>query len=67
MLLCLTMFCFSNYTMAQTNGTEVKVTVIDEQGSPISNVNVLGISLGNSWFNNGNSYYCFYKNNFRPI
>ncbi|WP_435414335.1 SusC/RagA family TonB-linked outer membrane protein [Polaribacter aestuariivivens] len=40
MLLCLTMFCFSNYTMAQTNGTEVKVTVIDEQGSPISNVNV---------------------------
>ena len=39
-LLCLTMFCFSNFTMAQTNGTEVTVTVIDEQGSPISNVNV---------------------------
>ncbi len=39
-LLSLTMFCFSNFTMAQTNGTEVTATVVDEQGSPISNVNV---------------------------
>ncbi|MHB0753782.1 SusC/RagA family TonB-linked outer membrane protein [Polaribacter sp. M15] len=39
-LLSLTMFCFSNFTMAQTNGTEVTATVVDEQGTPINNVNV---------------------------
>ena len=39
-LLSLTLFCFSNFTIAQTNGTEVTATVVDEQGSPISNVYV---------------------------
>ena len=39
-LLSLTLFCFSNFTMAQTNGTEVTATVVDEQGSPISGVKV---------------------------
>ena len=39
-LLSLTLFCFSNFTIAQTDGTEVTATVVDEQGSPISNVYV---------------------------
>ena len=37
-LLSLTLFSFSNVTLAQTNGTELKATVVDEQGSPISGV-----------------------------
>lgn len=39
-LLSLTMFSFNNYTMAQTTTTEVAATVVDEQGNPISNVNI---------------------------
>ncbi|WP_438978012.1 SusC/RagA family TonB-linked outer membrane protein [Polaribacter sp.] len=39
-LLSLTLFCFSNFTMAQTNGTEVTATVVDEQGNPISGVKI---------------------------
>ena len=39
-LLCLTMLCFSNFTMAQSNGTEVTATIVDEQGSPIKNVSI---------------------------
>ena len=42
-LCCLTLFCFCNFATAQTNkGSIPKVTVVDEQGNPISNVNVFG-------------------------
>ncbi|WP_298365994.1 SusC/RagA family TonB-linked outer membrane protein [uncultured Lutibacter sp.] len=41
-LVCLALFCFSNFTIAQTKGTEIKATIVDEQGSPISGVNVFG-------------------------
>ncbi|WP_282040937.1 SusC/RagA family TonB-linked outer membrane protein [Winogradskyella flava] len=39
-LLCVMLFCICNVAMAQTNGTEVTATVVDEQGKPISGVEV---------------------------
>lgn len=39
-LLGLTLFCFSNFSMAQTKGTEVVATVVDEQGNPLSGVKI---------------------------
>lgn len=39
-LVSLTLFCFCNITMAQTNNDEVTATVVDEQGNPISDVDV---------------------------
>ncbi|MDN3663939.1 SusC/RagA family TonB-linked outer membrane protein [Algibacter miyuki] len=41
-LACLMLSCFCNVAIAQTEGTEVKATVIDEQGNPINKVNVFG-------------------------
>ncbi|MBC3758649.1 SusC/RagA family TonB-linked outer membrane protein [Hyunsoonleella sp. SJ7] len=41
-LVSLMLFCFCNVTMAQTDGTEVEATVVDEQGNPISGVKVFG-------------------------
>ncbi|SNR71279.1 TonB-linked outer membrane protein, SusC/RagA family [Lutibacter agarilyticus] len=41
-LVCFALFCFCNQTIAQTKGTEVNATVIDEQGNPIMGVNVFG-------------------------
>ncbi len=39
-LVSLTLFCFCNVTMAQTDSVEVTATVVDEQGNPISGVNI---------------------------
>tara|TARA_R110002094_G_scaffold148571_1_gene137253 strand:+ start:4890 stop:8042 length:3153 start_codon:yes stop_codon:yes gene_type:complete len=39
-LVSLTLFCFCNVTMAQTDSVEVTATVVDEQGNPISGVDV---------------------------
>lgn len=39
-LVSLMLFCFCNVTMAQTNGLEVTATVVDEQGNPLSGVDV---------------------------
>ncbi|PWH84424.1 hypothetical protein DIS18_07800 [Algibacter marinivivus] len=39
-LVSLILLCFCNVTIAQTNGTEVTATVVDEQGNPISGVDV---------------------------
>ena len=41
-VMCLTLFCLCNVAMAQTVSTTVSATVIDEQGSPLSDVNVFG-------------------------
>ncbi|MFC2127107.1 SusC/RagA family TonB-linked outer membrane protein [Bacteroidota bacterium] len=41
-LVCLTMFCFSGMVTAQTAGTKVSATVIDQQGNPLSGVNIYG-------------------------
>ena len=43
-LMCLALFCFSNFTIAQTKGTELKATIVDEQGNPLNGVNVFGPS-----------------------
>ncbi|WP_282135186.1 SusC/RagA family TonB-linked outer membrane protein [Seonamhaeicola maritimus] len=39
-LVSIALFSFCNIAMAQTQGTEVSATVVDEQGNPISGVNV---------------------------
>ena len=41
-LACLMVFCFFNMATAQTSGIEVKATVVDEQGNPLSGVDVYG-------------------------
>lgn len=38
---CLAIFCFANFAGAQTKGTNVTATIVDEQGAPLSGVNVL--------------------------
>ncbi len=38
----LMLFCFGNITMAQLNGKEIKATVVDKQGNPLSGVYVYG-------------------------
>ena len=55
-LLSLTLFCFSNFTMAQTNGTEVTATVVDEQGNPISGVKIFNAN-GVSTYSNVNGQF----------
>jgi TonB-linked SusC/RagA family outer membrane protein len=45
-LLSLMLFCICNVAMAQTNDNEVTATVVDEQGNPISDVDVFS-SNGN--------------------
>ncbi len=39
-LMCLAVFCFCSIATAQTKGTEITATVVDEQGNPLSGVNV---------------------------
>ncbi|SEQ76204.1 TonB-linked outer membrane protein, SusC/RagA family [Hyunsoonleella jejuensis] len=41
-LVCLTMLCFCTMVTAQSAGTEVSATVVDEQGNPLSGVNIYG-------------------------
>ena len=41
-LMCLTLFCFCNVATAQTKGTIVSATVVDEQGDPLNGVSVFG-------------------------
>tara|TARA_R110002051_G_scaffold95649_1_gene165610 strand:- start:56937 stop:60044 length:3108 start_codon:yes stop_codon:yes gene_type:complete len=41
-ILCLTLFCFCSNITAQTKGTEVSATVLDQQGNPLSGVNIYG-------------------------
>ena len=55
-LLSLTLFCFSNFTMAQTNGTQVTATVVDEQGNPISGVKIFNAN-GVSTYSNVNGQF----------
>ena len=55
-LLSLTLFCFSNFTMAQTNGTEVTATVVDEQGNQISGVKIFNAN-GVSTYSNVNGQF----------
>ncbi|WP_204344080.1 SusC/RagA family TonB-linked outer membrane protein [Psychroserpens algicola] len=43
-LFILMLFCICNIAMAQTNGTEVTVTVVDEQGNPIDGVDIFSQS-----------------------
>lgn len=43
-LVCFALFCFCSIATAQITGTEVSATVVDEQGSPLSGVNVYGPS-----------------------
>ncbi len=38
---CMALFCFNNFAYAQTKGTDVKATVLDEQGEPLSGVRIL--------------------------
>ncbi len=45
-LFCLMLFCIGNVAMAQTDGVEVTATVVDEQGNPISGVDIFS-SNGN--------------------
>jgi len=40
-LTCLLFFCFCNITIAQTQNSKLKATVVDEQGKPLKEVNVL--------------------------
>ena len=41
-LTCFTMLCFFAMVTAQSAGTEVSATVVDEQGNPLSEVNIYG-------------------------
>ncbi|WP_081956232.1 SusC/RagA family TonB-linked outer membrane protein [Jejuia pallidilutea] len=41
-LLCFTMLCFIGMVTAQSAGTELSATVVDEQGNPLSGVNIYG-------------------------
>ncbi|TBN13087.1 SusC/RagA family TonB-linked outer membrane protein [Hyunsoonleella pacifica] len=41
-LVCLAMLCFCGMVTAQSGGTEVSGTVVDEQGNPLSEVNIYG-------------------------
>jgi len=41
-LLCLTMLCFTGIVSAQSPGTEVRATIVDEQGNPLSDVEIYG-------------------------
>jgi len=41
-LVCLAMFCFCGMVTAQSAGTEVSATVVDQQGNPLSEVNIYG-------------------------
>ncbi|TBN03676.1 SusC/RagA family TonB-linked outer membrane protein [Hyunsoonleella flava] len=41
-LVCFTIFCFCGTVTAQSTGTEVSATVVDEQGNPLSGVNIYG-------------------------
>ena len=41
-LVCFTMFCFCGMLTAQSAGTEVSATVVDQQGNPLSGVNIYG-------------------------
>ena len=41
-LVFLTMLCFCGVATAQSEGTEVSGTVVDEQGNPLSEVNIFG-------------------------
>jgi len=41
-LICFTMFCFCGVVTAQSVGIEVSATVIDQQGNPLSDVNIYG-------------------------
>ncbi len=41
-LVCFTMFCFCGMVTAQSVGTEVSATVVDQQGNPLSGVNIYG-------------------------
>ena len=41
-LACLILFCLCNIATAQTKGKKVSATVVDEQGNPLSDVNVFG-------------------------
>lgn len=50
-LVCFTLFCFCSITTAQTKGTKVLATVIDEQGNPLSDVNVYGPDGAQSYTN----------------
>lgn len=41
-LLCFTMLCFGSMAIAQSEGTEVSATVVDDQGNPINGVKIYG-------------------------
>ncbi|RXP59358.1 SusC/RagA family TonB-linked outer membrane protein [Lutibacter sp. HS1-25] len=41
-LVCFTILCFSGVVSAQSKGAEVSGTVIDQQGNPLSEVNIYG-------------------------
>ncbi|WP_298551448.1 SusC/RagA family TonB-linked outer membrane protein [uncultured Algibacter sp.] len=43
-LVCLMLFCFCNIALAQKQVSEVKATVVDKEGNPISGVNVFGFN-----------------------
>ena len=55
MLTCL-MFCFCNITMAQTKGLNLKATVVDKEGNPISGVIIYGPN-GNRAFSGVNGTF----------
>ncbi|WP_181896384.1 SusC/RagA family TonB-linked outer membrane protein [Seonamhaeicola aphaedonensis] len=41
-LVCFAMLCFSSMVTAQSAGTELSATVVDEQGNPLTGVNIYG-------------------------
>ncbi|MFV9551418.1 SusC/RagA family TonB-linked outer membrane protein [Algibacter sp. PT7-4] len=41
-LMCFALFCFCSNAIAQTTGTQISATVVDEQGNPLSHVNIFG-------------------------
>ncbi|WP_345163593.1 SusC/RagA family TonB-linked outer membrane protein [Algibacter aquimarinus] len=41
-LVCFTMFCFCGMATAQSEGTEVSATIVDQQGNPLSGVTIYG-------------------------
>ncbi|MFC4723648.1 SusC/RagA family TonB-linked outer membrane protein [Geojedonia litorea] len=55
-LMCFTLFCFCSIATAQTKGSEVKATVVDEQGNPLNGVNVFGPN-GNKSFSDVNGQF----------
>ena len=55
-LLCFTMFCFCGMLMAQSAVTELSATVVDQQGNPLSGVNIYGVE-GARAFTNANGMF----------